>query len=133
MLGQSGFIEKEKAQTMQKLDMKTDVVREGMDAGKIENLQTKSNLIGQYGMEESALESMEGQGTTAIENIGIDRDTARNKAEMDKFNYQQRTQSALTTMLSDYMSTTGETIDQNYIDLLTDYMDDPNVDVEDYV
>ena len=133
MLGQGGFIEKEKAQTMQKLDMKTDVVREGMDAGKVENLQTKSNLIGQYGMEESSLEKMETQGTSAIENIGIDRDAARNKSEMDKFNYQQRTQSALTTMLSDYMSTTGETIDQGYIDLLTDYMDDPNVEVEDYI
>ena len=82
---------------------------------------------------------METQGKMQMANIGTGRTLlasqergAETQADIDIAQGKQRTQASLASMLSDYMSATGETIDSGYMDMFTDYMEGNFTDVEDY-
>jgi len=93
-----------------------------------------------------SLEAMETQGKMQMANIGASRKDissqrqligsqergAETQAEIDIAQGKQRTQQALASMLSDYMTATGETIDQSFLDMFTDYQEGTFESVEDY-
>jgi len=93
-----------------------------------------------------SLEAMETQGKMQMANIGAGRKDissqrqmigsqergAETQAEIDIAQGKQRTQQALASMLSDYMTATGETIDSSFMDMFTDYQEGTFTNVEDY-
>ena len=130
-----------------KLDTQTTGVQQSMKQyGGTRDIQKKTGLV--TGGPDFALEDVETQGKMQMANIGAGRQDlasqreliasqergAVTQADIDKAQGKQRTQQALASMLTDYMSATGETIDESYIDMFTDYMEGvEGFDVEDYV
>lgn len=121
----------------QQFDTQTTGVQEGMGqyAGA-RDVQKKTGLITDTS---PALEAMETQGEMQMANIGVGRTLlasqergAETQAEIDIAQGKQRTQASLASMLSDYMTATGETIDEGYLDMFTDYQEGTFTNVEDY-
>jgi len=142
----SGFIDEQLAEQKiqfgakrEQFDTQTTGVQQSMGQyGGARDIQKKTGLITDTS---PALETMETQGEMQMENIGAGRTLlasqergAETQADIDKAQGKQRTQTALASMLTDFMSATGETIDESYIDMFTDYMEGvEGFDVEDYV
>ena len=121
----------------EQFDTQTTGVQEGMGQyGGVRDQQTKTGLITDTS---PALEAMETQGEMQMENIGVGRTLlasqergAETQASIDIAQGKQRTQQSLASMLSDYMTATGETIDSSFMDMFTDYQEGIFTNVEDY-
>ena len=127
-----------------KLDTQTTGVQQSMGQyGGARDQQKKTGLITDTS---PALEAMETQGEMQMANIGAGRKDissqrqmigsqergAQTQADIDIAQGKQRTQASLASMLSDYMTATGETIDEGYLDMFSDYQDGTFTSVEDY-
>ena len=121
----------------EQFDTQTTGVQEGMGQyGGVRDQQTKTGLITDTS---PALEAMETQGEMQMANIGVGRTLlasqergAETQASIDIAQGKQRTQQSLASMLSDYMTATGETIDSSFMDMFTDYQEGTFTNVEDY-
>ena len=121
----------------EQFDTQTTGVQQGMGqyAGA-RDIQKKTGLITDTS---PALETMETQGKMQMANIGTGRTLlasqergAETQADIDIAQGKQRTQASLASMLSDYMTATGETIDSSFMDMFTDYQEGTFTNVEDY-
>lgn len=95
-----------------------------------QNIQTKTGLVGN----DNNRRKIERQGTMQMETLGSTRedifaagDKARTQADMDIYRSKKDTQTALGQIFSDYMAATGETISDENMNLLQDYMADNDV------
>ena len=158
MVGEGGFIQKQLSEQLEQFGIKKDMLT---TAGQRLDTQTTGvqTSMGQYaGARDQqkktglitdtspSLEAMETQGKMQMANIGASRKDissqrqligsqergAETQAEIDIAQGKQRTQQALASMLSDYMTATGETIDQSFLDMFTDYQEGTFESVEDY-
>lgn len=105
--------------------------------GGVRDMSAKTGLV-TAGDDSAMLEDIEFAGETAMEDIGINRQNigsqrdilasqergAITQADIDKAKGKQGTQQALASMISDYMSATGETVDDDIFDLFTQYMEE---------
>ena len=105
--------------------------------GGVRDMSAKTGLV-TAGDDSAMLEDIEFAGETAMEDIGINRQNigsqrdilasqergAITQADIDKAKGKQGTQQALASMISDYMSATGETVDDDLFDLFTQYMEE---------
>jgi hypothetical protein len=105
--------------------------------GGVRDMSAKTGLVG-TSQDQDYLKDIELTGKTAMENIGSSRldigsqrdilasqeRGATTQAEIDKLRGKQNTQQALASMISDYMSATGETVDDDIFDLFTEYMEE---------
>jgi len=118
-------------------DTQTTGVQQSMGQyGGARDQQKKTGLITDTS---PSLEAMETQGEMQMANIGVGRTLlasqergAETQAEIDIAQGKQRTQQSLASMLSDYMTATGETIDPSFMDMFTDYQEGTFTNVEDY-
>ena len=121
----------------QQLDTQTTGLQTSMGQyGGVRDQQKKTGLITDT---TPSLEAMETQGEMQMANIGVGRTLlasqergAETQAEIDIAQGKQRTQQSLASMLSDYMTATGETIDPSFMDMFTDYQEGTFTNVEDY-
>jgi len=128
-----GFIDEQLGEQMtQFAGAQTDVQRGvSQQYGGVRDIEKKTGLITDPSMN---LKTIEDTAESKIGTIGSKIRGAETQADIDKAQGKQRTQQALASMLSDFMSVTGETIDQDYMDLFTDYMGDAEgFDVQDYI
>jgi hypothetical protein len=119
------------------LDIQTTGVQEGM--GQYAGARDIEKQTGLITDTSPALEAIETQGEMQMANIGVGRTLlasqergAETQADIDIARGKQRTQQSLASMLSDYMTATGETIGEGYLDMFTDYMEGNFTSVEDY-
>ena len=94
----------------------------------IRSAQTKTGLISDPSQN---IRKVERAGTTKIGNISSAREDiwgnvakAETQAEMETYQSKQKAQTALAQIFSDYMAATGETISDDNMSLLQDYMAD---------
>ena len=121
----------------EQFDTQTTGVQTSMGQyGGVRDQQKKTGLITDT---TPSLEAMETQGEMQMANIGVGRTLlasqergAETQAEIDIAQGKQRTQQSLASMLSDYMTATGETIDPSFMDMFTDYQEGTFTNVEDY-